>query len=369
MTDSSDDILSLLADSAGSFVADRYADRPPRLDLDAPWLVDRGRWAEMADLGWLGLAVPEALGGLDAGFAAATTLAEVLGRSAVPEPLVAAAIMPGVLLSRCAEESPLAARLAETVVNGSGLVTLAWQEAAGVIFHAAPTARLTGARVTGTKVFVPVAEDDAMLVVWATDGTRPVLVAVDAGGPGVEVARQSGGLMTMATVRLKEAPILDDAVLLAGPAAADALAAALEAGRVAASAYLCGLAAGVLDKTVAYVNERVQFGRPIGSFQTIQHRCVDYRMAIMLAGAAWRNAARAVEADPLSAAAAAAISAAKARCGDAAMTASKGAVQMHGAMGFTEEGGVGPYLRAAMQMASWLGNSTAHRRRFLDTAA
>lgn len=369
MDNQSDDIATLLGDSATAFVSERYGSLHPRLTIEEPRLVDRTLWAEMAGLGWFGLALPEALGGLGMGMREAATLAEIMGRKVVPEPFVAAAVMPSVLLSRCDPASALVQKLAATIVGGDGLITLAWQEAAGTMTAATPTTRLDAGKVTGRKCFVPVAEDDAVFLVTARSGRESVVVAVAANTPGVSIQLQAGGLMSFATVSFEGASILEGATLLSGAAAEAALHATLEAGRVAASAQLTGIASGALEKTVAYVNERVQFERPIGSFQTIQHRCVDYKIATMLAGAAWRNAHRSFDTDPLATSTQAAISSAKARSGDAAMQVCKGSVQMHGAMGFTEECGVGLYLRAAMQLSNWLGNSTSHRRRFLATTA
>lgn len=365
----SDDIAALLAESATAFVNERYGSPAPRFEIEVPRRVDRALWAEMAGLGWLGLALPESLGGLGLGLGAGAPLAEIMGRKAVPEPFVAAALMPSVLLSRCSPDQALVERLAETIAGGESLVTVAWQERAGALEAGVAATRLEGGRVTGGKCFVPVVEDDSVLLVSARRGGETVVVAVAANAPGVSVQRQAGGLMSVASVSFQEASIMDGAVLLQGAAAEAALQATLEAGRVAAAAQLTGIASGVLEKTVAYVNERIQFERPIGSFQSIQHRCVDFRIAAMLAGASWRNAQRAFDADPLAASTQAAISAAKSRGGEAALQASRGSVQMHGAMGFTEEGGVGVYLRAAMQLSAWLGNGTAHRRRFLATAA
>lgn len=369
MENHSDDIAALLKESATAFIAEKYGSRPPRFEIEEPRPVDRALWGEMADLGWLGLALPESLGGLGMGMGEAATLAEALGRKAVPEPFVAAALMPSLLLSHADSTSALVQGLAAGIASGEGLHSVAWQEEAGSLEGTDPGTRLSDGTLTGRKCFVPVVEDDSVLLVSAKSGPTLVVVAVAATAPGVRIQRQAGGLMSLATVSFEGAPIMDGAIVLEGATAAAALQATLEGGRIGAAAQLTGIAAGALDNAVAYVNERVQFDRPIGSFQSIQHRCVDYRIAAMLAAAAWHHAQRAYDADPLAPATQAAISAAKARAGDAAMQTCKGSVQMHGAMGFTEEGGVGIYLRAAMQLSTWLGNGTAHRRRFLATAA
>lgn len=368
MTDS-DDIAALLAESANAFLAERYSSRRLRVALEEPQSLNRHLWSEMAGLGWLGITLPEALGGMGMGMREATTLTEIMGRKGVAEPFVAAAVMPGALLSSCDQACAVVQRLASAIATGDALVTIAWQEAAGQLEPRAPLTRLDEGRLSGAKCFVPALEPDSLLLVTARAEAETVLVAVEANGPGVTYERQAGGLMTFGSVCFDAAPALEGAVLLRGASADAALKIALEAGRVAASAQLTGIAAGALEKTVAYVGERIQFERPIGSFQTVQHRCVDYHVATMLAGASWRNAQRAFDADPTAATTARAVSAAKARSGDTALQVCKGSVQLHGAMGFTEEAGLGVYLRAAMQLSAWLGSAPAHRRRFLAAAA
>ena len=159
-------------------------------------------------------------------------------------------------------------------------------------------------------------------------------------------------------VELSEAQIL-----LKGAEALNALQAALAIGRVAVSAQLTGIAKGCLEQTVTYVNQRVQFGRPIGSFQSIKHRCVDLLIEVELADACWREAARQLDSDEQDCIAS--VCAAKARSSDVARKVGKEAVQMHGAMGFTEECDVGLFLRAALQLSGWLGSPHSMRRQFL----
>src|SRR5690606_31992979 len=110
-------------------------------------------------------------------------------------------------------------------------------------------------------------------------------------------------------------------------------------------------------------NDRVQFERAIGSFQTIRHRCVDLYIATQLAGAAWRHALAQFESGDADAIATAA-SAAKARCADTAQRVGREAIQMHGAMGFTEEANIGLFLREGLRGFAALGSPLQQRRRF-----
>ncbi|MES2258547.1 MAG: acyl-CoA dehydrogenase family protein [Pseudomonadota bacterium] len=362
--DQSDDILAMLRDAAGDFIGGRFDAAGLQRDPLEPRAVDRALWTEMADMGWLAVALPEEAGGSGLGLVGVTALAELFGRTQFPAPFVACAAMPSVLLAQA--PAPAGAALTPLLHGGERLMTLAWQEQAGQIELGTPATRLQRGTVTGRKLFVPGVQADSVLLVYASRDGVPALVAVAADGPGVIVELAAAGSGTYASVNFEQAPVLNETVLLAGEVATGALQAALSAGRIALSAQLAGLAAGCLEKTIAYVGDRVQFGQPIGTFQAIQHRCVDLHIDVLLAGASWRHALAAFTENPALASTQAAVSAAKARCGEVAVKVARQAVQMHGAMGFAEESGVGSYLRAALQGASHLGGPDQHRRRFVQ---
>ena len=125
-----------------------------------------------------------------------------------------------------------------------------------------------------------------------------------------------------------------------------------------------------LDMTLEYLRTRKQFGRAIGSFQALQHRAVDLWVQKELARAAVASAARTLDdasASPLARSAAA--SGAKARATHAALLMSTQAVQLHGAIGFTDEYDLGLYLNRALVLSAWLGNAAEHRRRYGELAA
>lgn len=361
-----DDTLALLGQSAANWLAGPTASARPRGSLGTVRPVDRALRREMAGLGWIGLALPEALGGVGLGLREALVLCEAFGRHAFAEPFIATVVMPELLLASL-EAGSAGESLAALQLHGERWASIAWQERAGVIDAASPQTRLEAGRLTGSKCFVPAVEHDTVLLVSALRGGDMVVVAVDAAARGVVVEpRAAGDGVSLATVRFDRAVIRDEGVLLSGTAAEAAVARVLAAGTLASAAQLAGLAGAALDKTVAYVSGRRQFGRAIGSFQSVQHRLVDLYTANRLAGASWRHALQAFEmaTDTGLAAALPAISAAKARCADAAQQAGRTAVQLHGAMGFTDEADIGLYLRAAMFHAAWLGNATQHRRRF-----
>lgn len=360
----SDDVIAMLRDSAADFLAGRHDLQTLKGAIGQPRGIDRQRWQEMAGLGWVGLALPERLGGVDMGLPEASALCELFGRRLFPEPFIAAALIPGILLAAC-EESAALHPLASGLAEGERLLTLAWQETAGELEVFLPRTRFENGCVSGRKTWVPAAEADSILLVTARSGDELVVVTVAADAPGVRAERLATGSGSLTRFEFDSAPVLYPAPLLSASAARQALRSALDAATVAASAQLSGMAAGCLERTLEYVCSRVQFGRPIGSFQSIQHRCVDLWIATQLADASWSHALGCHQAAPGAVGNASSISAAKARCGDTALQVAKAAVQMYGAMGFTDEVEIGLYLRSALQYSAWLGTPLFQRRRFL----
>jgi alkylation response protein AidB-like acyl-CoA dehydrogenase len=156
-----------------------------------------------------------------------------------------------------------------------------------------------------------------------------------------------------------------DALILQGHDAADAIRLALARGTLALAAQLEGAARRLLSLTGDYLSQRAQFDKPLASFQSVRHGLVSQHLQIELAGASWRSAAAALQ-HGLSVDASIRISAAKARCSDAAIGMSKSAIHYHGAFGFTEEAEIGLYANAILRWASWLGNADAHRQLALN---
>ncbi len=368
-----------LRDAAAAFLAGR-AD-PARLRGWAGRLrpFDRALWREAADLGWTGASLPEALGGAGLSLREALALCEVAGEHLLAEPLVAAALMPGVLIA-AAGDGPLARELAASLLGGRRQVTLAWQEQAGQLDLPQPTCRWRDGKLSGSKVFVPACDDDAELLVWAMGDAGPVWLALDAestanptaGRAGVSITRAAAGLASVATVTFDQVELADARVLLRGEPARQALSAALAAGRLGLSAELIGAASACLARTLDHVRSRVQFDRALGSFQVVQHRCVDLHLAVELARASFQEALARLDAhagDWFAAPVDAAICAAKARASDSATRVSREAVQLHGAMGYCDEVDIGLYLRLSLHAAAMLGGPVALRRRRVQGVA
>ena len=326
---------------------------------------DRTAWTTLAQAGWPAIVVPEAAGGLGLGLDYAAAVMEETGRALPPEPVLAGAFLPSLLLSAL-PAGDLRDRLLAGLLDGSLLPAVAWQESTGLESHpaCATTAQHEGDtwRLDGTKRWVTPAAPDGWLV-SALDAGEPVLLWLPAGTAGAteEVQARIDGSF-MASLQLDGTTLPADALLVRGEPARLALAEALDAARLLQSAELLGLARKAFDTTLDYLKNRVQFGKPIGSNQALQHRMVDACLQLELADAGLRQAlagARDRAGLPLAA------SRAKARCAEAALHITRLAIQFHGAMGYTDECAVGLYAKRAMQLAGWLGNAPAHRARFL----
>ena len=324
---------------------------------DAGGAVDRAMWARFGGLGWLSLGLPEALGGAGAGERAVATVAERLGARAFPEPYCAAGVLVTGVLAPLAGR-PAARRVLDRVAAGELLATLA-----GAPDTPGPTLREDGAGghvLDGRVRWVPVPDADTVLV---AAGDALVEVGRTALGVGLtRVPLADGG--ALADLHLRGVAVPAGALLACGPPVAAALRSGHDAALVAVSAELTGIAGRALEATCDHLREREQFGRPIGSFQALQHRAVDMWVQVRLARAALEGALAVRErpgasADERSAAA----SSAKARASDAATWVCRQAVQLHGAIGFSDEHDLGHYVNGALVLSTWLGDGGTHRLR------
>ncbi len=338
--------MRLIRDSAGAICARGDGLRRIRaLRFQDPGF-DRAVWTEICAMGWPGLLVAEADGGAGLCLRELCALAEELGAGLVPEPLIEAAASAPLLRG---------AALAD-LLGGRRVVILAEAETAAWRHDQPPQARLQHGRITGRKLFVPMAGGADGFLVTTADG--PALVARAA--PGVHLATapgQDGG--TLGTLSLDAAP--------AEPLGTDG-AAAIEAATLATAAMLLGVMDRAFALTLDYLRIRRQFGVPIGSFQALAHRAAALAIQIALARAAIEAAAAAMDAGPQDDACRARVSQAKARAADAALLVTRQAVQLHGAIGYTDAHDIGLYLRKAMVLAGRYGNAAAHRARFAALA-
>ena len=336
--------------------------------------LDREYWQEIAAVGWLGMSVPEARGGLGLGWHAMAAVMEEAGRAQLPEPLAGAGVLSTALLAGITPGGDAGARdrLLEAVCAGTRIVGLAWQETEGQLeageaagaFGVTVTAREGAYVLNGEKRHViPGADADGWLV--TADGEQgTALFYVAAGTPGVAVQAHERADGSAACHLVLESAVVPHDALLSREGVLDAVDEAIDYGRLMQSAELVGVARQVLEDSVAYLNTRQQFGQLLSSFQALQHRLVDGLIQVELADACLREALATVGDANMPGVA----SRVKARCAHAATEMTRMAIQLHGAIGTTNEYDIGLYFKRAMTLASRWGNAAAHRRRFAQLA-
>jgi alkylation response protein AidB-like acyl-CoA dehydrogenase len=294
-------------------------------------------------------------------------VARRLAADLFPEPLVPCGVLAARLLAGCEEDA--SAELLSGIASGELIAGVAFQESAGDLGTERPAMRAEkaagGLVLRGTKRYVVGGAGADGFVVSARRGNGTVVVWVPAGAPGVRVTHRplaDGRFAAEIALEGVEAPA--EHLLARENNAPAALARAVEEATAIVCAELVGLMDRTLETTLEYLRTRVQFGRAIGSFQALQHRAVDLFVQLQLASATLGDALEALAAQPDEAATAATVSRAKARCSDAAALVTRQAIQMHGAIGFTEDSDVGLYVKRALVLGAWLGNSAHHRRRY-----
>ncbi len=296
---------------------DLLARECPPAAVRAAWTSETGRsvtaWPALAAMGALGALAPEAAGGLGLGFVDLVLVLEETGYVALPDPIVEHAAVAMPLLP---DPAPAAAgeRTVTAALDGSGLAV--WADTADLVLVD-----------TGDALAVAARDELALSPRHSVDGARRLF------GVG---------------------PVPASAPRVLDPAA-------FERGALGAAAQLLGLTRRLLDLTVGYVQERRQFGVPVGSFQAVKHHLADARLALEFAAplvyrAAWSLTTGDTEA-PLH------VSMAKAQAGDAAHRTGRAALQCHGAMGYSFEYDLHLYLKRAWALAAAWGDAAWHRGR------
>ena len=306
---------------------------------------DPAAYREMSALGWAALRLPDAAGGSGLGVAELVAIAEALGAALVPEPILATAAIAPLLTG-----ADLAPTLAQ-VLKGQLIVAPAWAERANTL-DAVPATTFAAGRLSGVKRFVAAGGAEAFLV-----QAREGLALVRRDDPGVLVTEhftQDGGVL--AELRLNNA---------AAQAVAGSLDAALQELTLANAGVLLGTMERMIEITLEYLATRRQFGQPIGTFQVLQHRMVDLRLQLDMSRAVLAEAAATIDGDNDTATRAMAVSRAAARLSEAAMTVAREAIQLHGAIGMTDECDVGLYARKVLALYNRFGGASLHRARYL----
>jgi len=287
--------------------------------MEAPF--DRTLWRAMVDQGWLGVELDEAAGGLGLGSVEVAVLVDELGRHAAPVPFVPTVLALDAFV-RAGDDAWV-----ERLLSGDAIACVAWDPAAPVPY--APSA----------DIAVVLAGDG----VYATEISQPPRRE-----PAMDLTRELGWLQFDPTTARR----IGDA---------DARTRLLDRGATFTSADLLGSASRVLDMSVEYAKDRVQFGRPIGSFQAVKHRCADMLVDVegMRSTVYW--AAWCIGAGDADASVAA--STAKIWCGDASKRVMASGLQVHGGIGFTWEHDLHFFLKRAQLDQLAFGDAASHRER------
>jgi len=301
-------------------------------------------WAAIADQGWTGLIVPEEHGGLGTGVVELAVVAEEMGRACLPGPYLSNVF--ATALIRAAGSVEQQARWLPRIASGELKATVA-------ILEETASWDLDAIRMTapGKKLFVGDAASADLIFCVAAPG----IVAVERGATSIE------RMPSMDQTRKLYEVTFDRLGADVLPGGRDTVRAAIDVATVALCAEMVGGMQWVLDTTVEYAKTRQQFGRPIGSFQAVQHQCADMLLLTESARSATYYAAWALtENDP---GAPLAVSMAKAYCSDACREVGNRGVQVHGGIGFTWEHDLQIYYKRAKSSEILFGDATFHRER------
>jgi len=329
-------------------------------------------WQLLAEQGWLGITYPEEDGGSGLGLVDLVVLMEEVGRAVMPGPFPATVLMGGAAIAEAGSPATRQEWLPR-IAAGDAKATLAWTEpnarwdAAGVTLAARETRG--GFTLSGTKLFVPDAHLADVLIVAARtrDGSTMEdgisLFQVPKGAIGVEVRVLPSVDETRKLCEVRFVNVTVPAAALIGELHEGwaPLSRVADRAAVALSAEMCGAAQRVLDITVEYAKLRNAFGKPIGSYQGVKHKCADMLVEIENAKSLTYYAAWAV--DEGEADAPMAVSMAKAAASDAGRKVCAAGIQLHGGIGMTWEHDLQLYLKRAKASEIALGDATWHRER------
>ena len=328
-------------------------------------------WQEMVQMGWAGIAIAEDFGGLGYGYTGLGLVLEQVGRNLSASPLQSTVLVSATLIAELGSGSQKEQWLSP-IAAGEKRVSLALQEGR----HHAP--EQTAARavadgedylLSGAKVLVLDASlADAYIVIARTageagdsQGLTAFLVAANSAGIALSrssmVDSRNVGTLTLRDVRVPAAQVLGE---LGG--AWQGLSRTLDIANVGLASELLGLSTEAFERTVAYLKERKQFGRVIGSFQALQHRSAELFAELELARSIVLQALQAIDSGdeqlPLLA------SAAKAKLCEVAQRATNEAIQMHGGIGMTDEHEIGFFIKRARVVQHTFGDYNYHLDRF-----
>jgi alkylation response protein AidB-like acyl-CoA dehydrogenase len=329
---------------------------------------DKEFWKKIVGLGWPGLLIPEQFGGQGATFLDMTVVAEEAGKALLPGPFFASALLGAPILVEAGSEAQKK-ELLPKIANGEYIATVAVSEASGRFdaggIELKATRKGPDFGLSGEKLFVPDAHvADCIVVAARSSGSGEsgvTLLAVPAKAKGVTITQLKTVDMTRRLCHVKFDNVTVPGANLLGKEGEGwpALRRTLDIATAALTAEMVGTAQKALDIAVEYAKTRVQFGKPIGSFQAVKHKCVDMMVAVENARSLSYYACWAV--DERLDEAATAVPMAKAYASDMAKNVTSEAIQVHGGIGFTWEHDMHLYHRRALAGEANFGNAPIHR--------
>ena len=363
----------LLKDSVDRFVRDNYALADRRKIVASPDGFSGQHWRAMADLGWLGAALPEAYGGIGGGPVEIMVIMEGFGRGLVVEPYLATAVLGGnLILNGGTDETKQ--EILPRIADGRMLLAFAFAErqARYDLFDVETTAVKNGSGyvLNGRKsVVLHGGNADKIIVSARTAGSRRgkegiTLFVVDADAPGI--SRRAYGTidgLRAAEVALENVAAPADSVIGVVGGGLPLIDDAARRGMAALTAEAVGIMDTMQSLTNDYLKTRQQFGRPLGKFQALQHRMVDILIACEESRSAALVATLRLD-DEDGPRRDRAVAAAKVKIGQCGRFIGQSAIQLHGGMGMTDEMQISHYFKRLTMIDLMFGDHAYHLKRY-----
>lgn len=361
----------MLRDVVARFVREHYDLKAHRAAAESEAGFRRELWDQFAELGWLGLAQGEEVGGLGLSFVEVAIVMEELGRGLVLEPYLSSAVLCAHLL-KLADEPERGNTPLRALVAGKLFAALAHSEAGArydlaSVQETIATREGGGYRLNGCKTLAQGAPAADVLIVSARLADDPAgrfaLFLVNPAAPGVSMDPYPLiDYSRAADVRLANVAVTMDAMLIGPQRALVALEEAIDLATLASVAEALGCMESILDQTAQHLKTRVQFGNPLGKFQALQHRMAEMFVEVQESRSilyqAIASLAQGADARRT------AVSAAKAYVGNAGKIVGEHAIQLHGGIGVTEEVAVGHYYKKLVLFEKLFGDRDYHLDRF-----
>ena len=362
------DDQAMLRDSAAPFIADSapVAHLRGLRDSNDQTGFSRDLWKQFAEMGFTGMLVPEAHGGLGLGHAEAGIVLEEIGRNLTPSPFLATSVAAAATLS--AAGGAMANEWLPRIAAGDAVIALAIDEGPR---HRPERSALSatragnGFKLSGTKTFVLHGHVADMVLVVARTAGAPgesdglTIFAVPQGAAGISAdPRRLVDASLASKLEFDGVTVDADAVVGEVDQGWAILKTLLGAARTGAAAELLGVGAGAMDMTMTYLKQRKQFGQLIGEFQALQHRAAHLYSELEIARATVMKAQQLL--DEGSDGAELMVSVAKAKVGQATNLAVREGVQMHGGIGMTDEYDIGLYMKRDRALAEYMGDTHYH---------